>query len=174
MGLFGDIKRELKARLEGEDFASGGLHENSRPGEAYLGLSDQWLVILEKRAGGVDLQVRDREGNWGRRRLRSVDDLGACWDEIREAVRRWAVRVTVHGLRPGARYRVVRSFEDFYRNAFAAGEELTFASGAFLPYEGGHTLTFRERTMYVRDDTDLYARFGLFLEEVWRGGQRGE
>ena len=50
------------------------------------------------------------------------------------------------------RYVVRKSFTDFYGNDFTAGDELIFAEQHFLPYDGGHTLVFRERKMYLQED----------------------
>ncbi len=49
-------------------------------------------------------------------------------------------------------YVVVKSFTDYYANHFAAGEKLVFVQKHFLPYDGGHTLVFRERRMYLQED----------------------
>ena len=46
---------------------------------------------------------------------------------------------------------VVKDFTDFYGNDFAASERLIFVEKHFLPYEGGHTLVFRERKMYLQE-----------------------
>lgn len=48
-------------------------------------------------------------------------------------------------------YVVLKSFTDFYGNDFTAGEKLIFVEQHFLPYDGGHTLVFRERKMYLQE-----------------------
>lgn len=52
----------------------------------------------------------------------------------------------------GECYTVAKSFMDHYGNHFAAGEKLIFVQRHFLPYDGGHTLVFREREMYLQED----------------------
>ena len=59
---------------------------------------------------------------------------------------------TVHGLIAGRVYRVVQPFCDCYANRFEAGELLRFRERHFLPYHGGHTLVFEERSIYLQED----------------------
>jgi hypothetical protein len=74
----------------------------------------------------------------------------------------------LHQLERSARYRVLRAFQDYYRNAFGEGEILTFVERHFLPYHGGHTLIFKERTLYLQEDenAELINSFGLYLQRV--------
>jgi len=59
---------------------------------------------------------------------------------------------TVYGLIAGERYRVERPFADYHGNRFEAGEILRFKERHFLPYHGGHTLVFDERSMYLQEE----------------------
>jgi hypothetical protein len=59
---------------------------------------------------------------------------------------------SVEILRPGQCYEVVRAFQDYYANRFEVGERLTYKSRDYLPYHGGHTVVFEERTMYFQDE----------------------
>lgn len=74
----------------------------------------------------------------------------------------------VHQLQPSTRYRVRRTFLDFYRNQFQVGEVLTFISHSFLPYHGGHTIVFKERTLYLQEDenADILESLHEYLIEV--------
>jgi hypothetical protein len=56
-----------------------------------------------------------------------------------------ALKGTVYGLVPGAEYRVMQTFTDYYNNQFQSGEILHFKERHFLPYPGGHTIIFHER-----------------------------
>ena len=59
---------------------------------------------------------------------------------------------TVYGLVPGRVYRIAQSFSDCYSNRFEQGELLRFQQRHFLPYHGGHTLVFEERSIYLQED----------------------
>jgi hypothetical protein len=54
-------------------------------------------------------------------------------------------------LRKTSRYRVIRDFVDFYNNPFRQGEILTFVEVHFLPYDGGYTVVFKERNLYLQE-----------------------
>ena len=56
--------------------------------------------------------------------------------------------------RAGAVYTVAESFTDFYGNEFSRGETLTFARKHFLPYHGGHTIVFEERSLYLQEEAN--------------------
>lgn len=72
---------------------------------------------------------------------------------------------TIYGLVPGAEYRVVQSFTDYYGNSFEKGEILRFKSRNFLPYEGGHTIFFEGRAMYLQEErnSDILDHFSDYL-----------
>lgn len=61
---------------------------------------------------------------------------------------------TVYTLQPGCTYEVKQSFQDYYGNTFTAGERLTFQQRHFLPYDGGHTVMFAEKTMYLQEEVN--------------------
>jgi hypothetical protein len=75
---------------------------------------------------------------------------------------------TVYGLIPGRQYRVVKLFTDFYGNLFQPGELLRFKERHFLPYHGGHTLIFVERSLYLQEDTNrgILENFSEYLAET--------
>jgi hypothetical protein len=62
------------------------------------------------------------------------------------------VEGTVYGLLPGREYRVLKSFKDYYGNAFERGERLRFKERHFLPYHGGYTIVFEEKALYLQED----------------------
>lgn len=49
-------------------------------------------------------------------------------------------------------YIVTKQFDDYYSGKFEAGELLTFERHHFLPYHGGYTIVFREKTIYLHED----------------------
>jgi Domain of unknown function (DUF3601) len=59
---------------------------------------------------------------------------------------------TVYSLVQRAEYRVLQSFTDYYANEFQCGELLRFKERHFLPYEGGHTIIFDERSLYLHEE----------------------
>ena len=71
--------------------------------------------------------------------------------------------VMLHCLRANAVYEVVTGFTDHHGGAFAAGTRLTFVRRSFLPYHGGHTLEFREATVYLHEDDDVCRQFERFF-----------
>lgn len=60
--------------------------------------------------------------------------------------------MTVHDLVPGVTYEVVADIVDYGGQRIARGRCLTFRSRAFVPYHGGHTLTFDEVTLQLQED----------------------
>jgi hypothetical protein len=61
---------------------------------------------------------------------------------------------TVSGMIPGRQYRVVKSFTDHYGNSFEQNELLRFKERHFLPYHGGHTIVFDERSLYLQEESN--------------------
>ena len=74
----------------------------------------------------------------------------------------------IHSLRQGLQYRVLQDFHDYYRNSFTTGEQLTFIKSHFLPYHGGYTVVFKERTLYLQDEenANILDSLGEYLSLV--------
>ncbi len=72
---------------------------------------------------------------------------------------------SVFDLQPGVRYRVLRQIRDYYDNLFGVGETLTYVERFYLPYDGGHTLVFAERRMYLQqtEHAKILSALGEFL-----------
>ena len=68
---------------------------------------------------------------------------------------------------------VQRDFADFYHNQFTQGEILTFVEYHFLPYHGGYTVVFKERTLYLQEEvnSDILGSLGDYLRLVMRVDQ---
>lgn len=79
-----------------------------------------------------------------------------------------ALAGTVYGLQPGAAYRVMQSFSDFYGGEFTRDELLHFKRRNFLPYHGGHTIEFDERTLYLQEDAsrEILGDFSRYIAHV--------
>jgi hypothetical protein len=77
---------------------------------------------------------------------------------------------TVYGLIPGAEYRVVQSFTDYYGNQFQQGEFLRFKQRHFLPYHGGHTIVFEQKSLYLQEteNEELLSNFSNYIERIER------
>jgi hypothetical protein len=78
---------------------------------------------------------------------------------------------TVYALKKGRRYVVKRSFVDHHGQRFEVGDGLTFVKKDYLPYHGGHTIFFEERTIYLQDEEQAEILQGLwdYLEPARRG-----
>ena len=72
----------------------------------------------------------------------------------------------VYDLRKGRRYVVVQGFTDHHGGRFEAGEQLTFRRHDYLPYHGGHTVEFEERTVYLQDEdnADVLGSIWSYIE----------
>lgn len=75
---------------------------------------------------------------------------------------------TIDDLKQNRRYTVKQSFVDYHGNHFEVGEILTFQKKDYLPYHGGHTMFFAERTLYLQDEEQAEILQGLwtYLEPV--------
>ena len=73
--------------------------------------------------------------------------------------------VDIYTLEKGTTYVVNRTFIDFYGNVFSPGETLTYAERHFLPYHGGHTIVFKERSIYLQEEEnkDIIDSFAEYL-----------
>jgi hypothetical protein len=60
--------------------------------------------------------------------------------------------LSIYTLQPGVCYAIRQSFVDCFGNHFEQGQRLTFRKRHFLPYHGGHTIVFEERTLYLQED----------------------
>ena len=61
------------------------------------------------------------------------------------------IPLDIHSLEKEAQYKVGQTFTDFYQNLFHKGETLTFVELHFLPYHGGYTIVFKERSLYLQE-----------------------
>ncbi|HET7033008.1 MAG TPA: hypothetical protein VFJ48_07780 [Casimicrobiaceae bacterium] len=131
-----------------------------------LELPRRMIVMLEDRPGGIEARVVE-PGQPG------DDDppmlLRAEYDVINLAHSlSWRARVApgtvaLHALRANAVYEVARPFADHTGRPFAVGTRLTFMERRFLPYHGGHTLCFREATIYLHEDGEVCRAFGHYF-----------
>jgi hypothetical protein len=60
--------------------------------------------------------------------------------------------VNIRNLEAGNAIRIVKKFRDCTGTEFEAGRILHFVRRDFLPYHSGHTVYFREATVYLCDD----------------------
>ncbi len=75
---------------------------------------------------------------------------------------------TIYGMIPGSQYQVIRSFTDYYGNSFEQGEILRFWQRYFLPYEGGHTIVFEERSLYLQEEKnqEIVDHFSEYIVQI--------
>ena len=71
---------------------------------------------------------------------------------------------------PGSQYQVIRSFTDYYGNSFEQREILRFKQRYFLPYEGGHTIVFEERSLYLQEEKnqEIVEHFSDYIVQIRR------
>ncbi len=74
--------------------------------------------------------------------------------------------LSIYTLEEGVVYVVAKSFRDHYNNYFSAGEKLTYMSRNFSPYHDGHTIFFKERQLYLQEETnqEIIEAFGDYLK----------
>jgi hypothetical protein len=74
----------------------------------------------------------------------------------------------IQDLQKDSQYTVQQDFTDFYHNQVARGERLTFVESHFLPYHGGHTIVFRERTLYLQEEqnSNILSSLGNYLQHA--------
>ena len=79
-----------------------------------------------------------------------------------------ALKGTVYGLVQGAEYEVMQTFTDHYQNQFQRGERLRFKERHFLPYHGGHTIMFDQKSLYLQEDAnqEILSHFSDYLAQV--------
>ncbi len=58
----------------------------------------------------------------------------------------------IYSLVEGTTYTIEKDFTDFYNQPVFRGEKLTFVERNFLPYDGGHTIVFIQRTLYLQEE----------------------
>ena len=74
----------------------------------------------------------------------------------------------IGALIPAHQYRVIKSFIDYYGNAFEQDQLLRFKECRFLPYHGGYTIVFDERCLYLQEEEnrDILEHFSLYITLV--------
>ena len=65
--------------------------------------------------------------------------------------------MTIWDLSAGKAIRIVKTFRDVTGTEYAEGTVLHFKSRDYLPYHDGHTVYFKEATMYLCDADDTGA-----------------
>lgn len=58
----------------------------------------------------------------------------------------------IYSLVEGTTYIIEKDFNDFYNQTFTRGEKLTFVEKHFLPHDGGHTIVFKQRRLYLQEE----------------------
>jgi hypothetical protein len=93
---------------------------------------------------------------------------GYCFHADNEASGPDHIAMDIHSLKKGSQYRVQQDFHDYYRNRFTKGEQLTLVETHFLPYHGGYTVVFKERTLYLQEEENatILDSFGEYLSLV--------
>ncbi len=145
---------------------------------ASIGVYDRWIVTFKERTPGV-IQLTMRDTDTRRADYLAIDvhtesDVRAAIEAWQEKIAWWRWRLSVYRLQPGARYRVIQSFTDYYRNAFEQGTILTFVERHFLPYEGGHTIVFTDARLYLQENESavILTDFDTYFEACGARAER--
>jgi hypothetical protein len=74
--------------------------------------------------------------------------------------------LTIYTLEESVVYVVTKPFQDYYNNSFTTGEKLTYASRNFSPYHGGHTIVFKEKSLYLHEEinSDIIDAFSEYFQ----------
>jgi hypothetical protein len=138
-----------------------------RDTQVFVGVHDRWVVRVVVTADGAVLSTIDPDsGQWQAQPPRQITELDAAFADLVPAAARAIDQLTVHRLVAGRRYRIARAFVDITGGAFVVGEELVFESLHHVPYDDGYTLRFEGRSMLIRGDGDVFARFGVLVVEA--------
>lgn len=139
--------------------------------KGFVGVYDRWVVtVIEIEPGVIELAMKD-SGEHRAQQLtqvvRSEAELSACVETWRPKFYWWCERLTIYRLQPHKIYRVRCTFTDYYGHVFEAGQALTFVSRNFLPYDGGHTLTFQPASVYLQEElqAEILENLDVYLEE---------
>src|SRR5215208_2214702 len=115
-------------------------------------------VFFLSYTGALFLYLRWRD----KRGARSKMTLPSSMSSVQE------LEGTIYGMIPGSEYRVIQSFTDYYGNSFEQSEILRFKQRYFLPYEGGHTIVFEERPLYLQEEKnqEIVDHFSEYIIQV--------
>lgn len=128
-------------------------HPRTTPGSVLL-LAISMGVLLLSLIGTLLIYLRWRGQRRSTTSLESSPPRGAAG--------------TVYGLIAGHQYRVLQSFTDYYGNTFEQGQLLHFKQRHFLPYEGGHTIVFHERSLYLQEEAnrEILEKFSEYISSA--------
>ena len=154
--------RELADRMRALTPDLSWMLDDRPPGPLSLALPDRMIVMLEDCSHGVEARIIE-PGQPGDDDppllLRAAYDVTNLAHSLSWRARIAPGTVVLHALRANAVYEVIQGFTDHNGRTFAAGTRLTFVQRQFLPYHGGHTLCFREATIYLHEDSEVCRAF---------------
>ena len=156
------VARQLAERLRTLTPDLAWVLDEHKAGHSSLALADRMVVTLEDHVDGVKARVVE-PGQPGDDDppifLRAAYDVTNLAHSLSWRARVAPGTVVLHALRANAVYEVLQDFTDHSGRAFSAGTRLAFVQRQFLPYHGGHTLCFREATIYLQEDSDVCRAF---------------
>lgn len=59
--------------------------------------------------------------------------------------------MSFHDLKEGQKINVIKAFKDFDGTEFKVGSLWIFIDSSYFPYDGGHTLNFKEGTLMMAE-----------------------
>lgn len=142
------------------------------PPKGLIGVHDRWIIqIVETSPGVLRLTMNDTADQRHHQLTLDVSSeaqLRTGLTPWREKVAWWQGRLSIHRLQPGKSYRVLRPFTDYQGTTFEAGSVMTFQGQNFLPYEGGYTLSFQPRSIYLQEESqaEILENADAYFEQV--------
>ncbi len=136
-----------------------------------IGVYDRWIVTLKEIPYNVfKVSMQDIEQHRNQELSREVRLKSELTDVIEmwyEKIDWWRWRLSMWRLEAGKQYRVIQNFKDFDDNTFETAELLTFVGQSSVPYHGGYTLKFKERSISLQEMTnaEFINQFDTYLEE---------
>jgi len=158
--------RQLAGRLRALTPDLQWVLDDRETAHSSLALANRMIVRLEDHVDGVEARVIE-PGQPGDDDppilLRAAYDITNLAHSLSWRARVAPGTVVLHALRANAVYEVLQDFTDHHGHAFSVGARLTFVQRQFLPYHGGHTLCFREATIYLQEDSEVCRAFERFF-----------
>ncbi len=141
--------------------------EHSDPQRPSIAAPDRWTLILEdcREGARAHLAEPDEPGkDMPPFLLRAPYDAKNLVHMLAAKTTMEPGSVVIYWLRLDAAYEIASTFTDHYGTVFSAGTRLTFRERHYLPYHGGHTLMFREATLYLQDDDEVCRNFARYFK----------
>lgn len=146
-----------------------GMTDDSPTGAgAAIGCNDRWVFEVQPDGARWAVAAKVWQGEarvtvaWRFGELAELEAARAVFAEVAAAE---SARLSLHRLKRGKRYRVLRAFTDYYGKNVEPDTVLTFRELHYLPHDGGYTAEFAERSLYFQEEAQagLLAAFDAYF-----------